>query len=188
MKEGKLLLVDDDRHVLDSMASWLREQGFHVDVADSFDVATSCIDDTDYDLAIVDIRLGDRDGFDLLAYCCEHRPSLTVILITGYGTVETGVEALRAGAFDLLTKPLLDQELFTSFGDTQMVTGTDGLPMRAMAMTFVSALVLKKPILVLVFILIQFLAFFWYSVSFIPLGRTGVKFCLKRCVNLILIK
>lgn len=114
MKEGKLLLVDDDRHVLDSMAAWLREQGFHVDVADAFDVAISCIDDTEYDLAIVDIRLGDRDGFDILAYCCEHRPNLTVILITGYGTVETGVEALRAGAFDLLTKPLLDQELLMS--------------------------------------------------------------------------
>ena len=114
MKEGKLLLVDDDRHVLDSMSSWLRDQGFHVDVADSFDVAISCVDDTEYDLAIVDIRLGDRDGFDLLAYCCENRPNLTVILITGYGTVETGVEALRAGAFDLLTKPLLDQELLMS--------------------------------------------------------------------------
>jgi DNA-binding NtrC family response regulator len=114
MKEGKLLLVDDDRHVLDSMATWLREQGFHVDVADAYDVAISCIDDTEYDLAIVDVRLGDRDGFDVLAYCCEKRPNLTVILITGYGTVETGVEALRAGAFDLLTKPLLDQELLMS--------------------------------------------------------------------------
>src|SRR5205085_5482165 len=53
----------------------------------------------------------DADGLDLLPYCREHRPDTTVILITGYGTVETAVEAIRAGAFDFLTKPLIDEEL-----------------------------------------------------------------------------
>lgn len=73
------------------------------------------------------------------------------------------------------------KQLKSMFDKTRALTTVVFLA--AMAMTFVSALVLKKPILVLVFILIQFLAFFWYSVSFIPLGRTGVKFCLKRCVR-----
>ena len=57
------------------------------------------------------MRLQDGDGFDLLAYAARSTRSLPVILLTGYGTVETGVEAIRAGAFDLLTKPLIDQEL-----------------------------------------------------------------------------
>ena len=114
MKDGKILLVDDDRHVLDSMSGWLREKGYHIDTADSFDVAISMIDEITYDLALVDIRLADRDGFEILAHCCENQPKTAVILITGYATVETGVEALRAGAFDLVTKPLLDEELLMS--------------------------------------------------------------------------
>ncbi len=63
------------------------------------------------DLLLADVRLQDGDGFDLLAYSRQHHPQVPVILLTGYGTIETGVEAIRAGAFDLLTKPLIDQEL-----------------------------------------------------------------------------
>ena len=50
-----------------------------------------------YDLVLVDIRLGDGDGFELLAYCRQKHPATPVILITGYGTVESAVEAIRPG-------------------------------------------------------------------------------------------
>jgi len=60
---------------------------------------------------LADIRLADGDGIDILAHCRKNHPATTVILITGYGTVETAIEAIRAGAFDLLTKPLIDDEL-----------------------------------------------------------------------------
>lgn len=116
MSKASLILVDDDRHVLNSMAGWLRTQDYQVDAASMVPEAITNIDRAaangkPFDLALVDIRLGDRDGFEILAHCRENHPNLTVILITGYGTVETGIEALRAGAFDLLTKPLIDQEL-----------------------------------------------------------------------------
>ena len=111
MKSSSLLLVDDDRHVLDSMASWLREQGFAVTEASGRAEAISYIDKKPFDLVLADIRLQDGDGFDILAHCRRNHPGLTVILLTGYGTVETGIDALRAGAFDLLTKPLIDEEL-----------------------------------------------------------------------------
>jgi DNA-binding NtrC family response regulator len=111
MKRGSLLLVDDDRHVLGSMADWLREQGFAVETAASYATAVAALEKKAYDLALVDIRLPDRDGFDVLAWCRQHQPAVTVILITGYGTVESAVEAIRAGAFDFLTKPLIDDEL-----------------------------------------------------------------------------
>jgi DNA-binding NtrC family response regulator len=64
-----------------------------------------------YDIALVDIRLGDGDGFDLLREIKEKKVETSVILITGYGTVESAVAALKDGAFDFLTKPLIDQEL-----------------------------------------------------------------------------
>src|SRR5689334_13693121 len=109
-KTGHLLLIDDDRHVLESMATWLREQGFQIDTAASVAQAKTLIEKQGYDLVLCDIRLGDGDGFEVLAYTRQQRPGTTVTLITGYGTVDTGIEALRAGAFDLLTKPLIDDE------------------------------------------------------------------------------
>jgi DNA-binding NtrC family response regulator len=106
-----LLLVDDDRLLLDSMAAWLGEQGYEVVTATSVAAAKDVLSRRRVDLALIDIRLPDGDGLELLAYCRTHHPDVVVILLTGYATVETGIEALRAGAFDLLTKPLIDDEL-----------------------------------------------------------------------------
>ena len=108
---GTLLLVDDDRQVLDSMADWLRGQGYQLDTANSYAAAVAAIDRRDYDLLLADIRLNDGDGFDLLPYAHKKNADTAVIMITGYGTVESAVEAIRAGAFDFLTKPLIDAEL-----------------------------------------------------------------------------
>jgi DNA-binding NtrC family response regulator len=111
MSSASLLLVDDDRQVLESMAEWLREQGYRVDVANTHASAAALLDRKTFDLVLCDVRLGDGDGFDVLAHCRQRLPEALVILITGYGSVETAVEAIRAGAFDLLTKPLIDEEL-----------------------------------------------------------------------------
>jgi DNA-binding NtrC family response regulator len=109
--QATLLLVDDDRHVLASMAEWLREQGYPTDTAASLGEAVAAVDRKAYDIVLTDIRLGADDGFDLLTHCRRARPETTVIMITGYGSVESAVEAIRQGAFDFLTKPLIDDEL-----------------------------------------------------------------------------
>jgi DNA-binding NtrC family response regulator len=93
------------------MAAWLGEQGYEVVTATSVAAAKDVLSRRRVDLALIDIRLPDGDGLELLAYCRTHHPDVVVILLTGYATVETGIEALRAGAFDLLTKPLIDDEL-----------------------------------------------------------------------------
>jgi DNA-binding NtrC family response regulator len=97
-RQGSLLLVDDDRHVLSSMADWLREQGYKVDTAGTFAEGVAALERKAFDVMLADIRLGDGDGFDLLAHSRRVRP-------------DTSVEAIRQGAFDFLTKPLIDQEL-----------------------------------------------------------------------------
>ena len=111
---GNLLLVDDDRQVLASMADWLRDQGYPTDTATTLSDGITAVNRKKYDLVMVDIRLGREDGFDLLTYCRKNQPTTPVVLITGYGTVETAVEAIRQGAFDFLTKPLIDEELLLS--------------------------------------------------------------------------
>ena len=111
-QQSTLLLVDDDRHLLASMADWLRQEGYQVDTASTYASAISAIERRNYDLLLVDIRLGDEhDGFDILAHSRKKKPNTAVILLTGYGSVESAVEAIRAGAFDYLTKPLIDEEL-----------------------------------------------------------------------------
>ena len=111
MKAPHLLLIDDDRHLLDSMASWLRERGYQVCAASGFREAVDQLKQRTFDLVLADVRLNDGDGFDVLAHCRKMPAPTAVILLTGYGTVETAIDALRAGAFDLLTKPLIDEEL-----------------------------------------------------------------------------
>ena len=110
-KRASLLLVDDDRQILESMSAWLREQGYQIDTASSLATAVATLARKKFDLVLSDIRLGEEDGFDLIDHCRRMPVAPAVILITGYGTVETAIEAIRAGAFDLLTKPLIDEEL-----------------------------------------------------------------------------
>ena len=111
MSKGTLLLVDDDRQVLASMADWLRSQGYELDTAQNCQQARAAISNRDYSAALVDVRLPDGDGFELLEECRQRHPNTSVIMITGYGTVDSAIDAIRAGAFDFLTKPLIDDEL-----------------------------------------------------------------------------
>jgi DNA-binding NtrC family response regulator len=96
------------------MADWLRSQGYDLDAAARYGDALDMLRRKTYDLVLSDVRLGDGDGFDLLEHCRRNWPSTQVILLTGYGTPDGAIEAIRAGAFDYLTKPLIDDELLMS--------------------------------------------------------------------------
>ena len=110
----KLLLVDDDQHLLHSMGEWLVDCGYPTTICADVASAKFQLAEDQFDLALVDLRLGSEDGFEVLSHCRTHYPNTTVILMTGYATVDTGIEAIRAGAFDLVTKPLIDEELLMS--------------------------------------------------------------------------
>jgi DNA-binding NtrC family response regulator len=114
-KKHQILLVDDDRHLLESMGSWLADIGYRVSLAANREQARAVLGERAIDLALVDLRLGSEDGLELLVECKKHHPNVVVILMTGYATVDTGIEAIRAGAFDLLTKPLIDDEILIAF-------------------------------------------------------------------------
>ncbi|HPZ83764.1 MAG TPA: response regulator, partial [Thermogutta sp.] len=83
MSKATLLLVDDDRHLLNAMAVWLREQGYKVDTGASVQDARRELTQRGYDVAIIDIRLPDGDGFEVLRFAKERYPEMPVILITG---------------------------------------------------------------------------------------------------------
>ncbi len=108
---ASILLVDDDRHLAESMAQWLREMSHEVETAETLLEAKKRLSRRAFDLVITDLRLGQDDGFDLIGYVKAKHPDSSVLVVTGYATPETAVQAVRAGAFDLLTKPLIDEEL-----------------------------------------------------------------------------
>jgi len=111
MPDASILLVDDDLHLASSLADWLIEEGFEVAVADAAGSAIEQLRRHDFDLLITDLRLGEEDGCDLIRHSAKHHPRTRVLAISGYATPATAREVIEAGAFDLLTKPVIDDEL-----------------------------------------------------------------------------
>ncbi|MDZ4851360.1 MAG: sigma-54 dependent transcriptional regulator [Pirellulaceae bacterium] len=114
--EVNLLIVDDDRWLLESMVEWLQSEGFQVQTASSVADGKRKLSEHEFCLVLCDIRLGESDGMDLLKWVKKKAPQTPVMMMTGYAGPEAGSEVIAAGAFDLLTKPLIDQELLISIG------------------------------------------------------------------------
>jgi len=112
MKEEKsILVVDDDRIILDSLCEFLSLEGFQTSRAETLKSAMAELQKQSYSLVITEINLPDGDGFELLDTVRKNFPQTVVIVITGYGTIESAVKAIKRGAYDYLTKPIVDDEL-----------------------------------------------------------------------------
>jgi two-component system, NtrC family, response regulator HydG len=108
---GKLLIVDDELSVRDSLAKWFHEEGYEVGTAENANDALSRMAGSRWDAALVDIKMRGTDGIELQRRMHEIDPDLTVIMMTGYASVETAVTALKNGAYDYVTKPLDPDEI-----------------------------------------------------------------------------
>ncbi len=108
---GSLLVVDDDKHIRVAMADYLRSLGHRTETASDCSEAIRRMEELLFEVVICDVNLPDRDGFELLQWGRENSPDTSIILLTGFGTIESAVEAMRMGAFDYLTKPVIDEEL-----------------------------------------------------------------------------
>jgi DNA-binding response OmpR family regulator len=120
MKEGlvkvvalkkTILVVDDDKSILRTFTRILQKSGYDIDVAETGKEAMEKAESRHFDLALVDIRLPDMDGTDLLAKLKEPLQHTVKIMITGFPSLETGVKALDEGADAYLVKPVKPQEL-----------------------------------------------------------------------------
>ncbi len=108
---GSLLVVDDDRHIQEAMAEYLRGLGHRTETASTCEEALERMAEFPFEVVVCDVNLPDSDGFRLLQWTRENLSDIAVILLTGFGTIESAVEAIRMGAFDYLTKPVIDEEL-----------------------------------------------------------------------------
>jgi two-component system NtrC family response regulator len=101
-----ILLVEDDPGQRRMLSGFLRKAGHEVLEAASADGATEAAKDAEIHLLVTDLRLGGPDGVELLRTLRQEHPDLQAIVLTAYGTVEDAVRAMRAGAYDFLTKPV----------------------------------------------------------------------------------
>lgn len=108
---GSLLVVDDDRHIQNAMADYLRSLGHRTETASTCGEAIERMEEFPFEVVVCDVNLPDKDGFELLQWARDNTPDTSIILLTGFGTIESAVEAIRMGAFDYLTKPVIDEEL-----------------------------------------------------------------------------
>ena len=109
----KILVVDDEPSVTGSLSLILTEAGFEVLTAPSFAESTTILKQTPVDLVITDLRLADASGIDLITHVKKTTPDVEVILMTGYGSLDITIEAIKAGAYYYLEKPYTPDRLFT---------------------------------------------------------------------------
>jgi DNA-binding NtrC family response regulator len=106
----KLLIVDDELPVRNSL-SFALEDGYEIFTAEDGISAVEIISDTDISIVLLDLRLGNEDGISVLKNIKARRPEIAVLIMTAYGTIESSVEAIKAGAFYYITKPINIDEL-----------------------------------------------------------------------------
>ncbi len=107
----RIIVVDDDKIKRTTMRDVLRKAGYNVESFESPIAALTHFETFSADIIITDIRMPGLDGFEVLQKVKSLNPSTAVIMITGYGTIESAVEAMKLGAFDFLTKPFSSDQL-----------------------------------------------------------------------------
>lgn len=106
-----VLVVDDDGIIRNSLSELLRLEGYGVHTGCSFQQALEVLEERPVDIVLADINMPEGNGFELLHVVQRKWPEVVAIMITGYGTIESAVEAIKLGAYDYLTKPVDDDEL-----------------------------------------------------------------------------
>ena len=126
MNKPEVLVIDDEVEVCSFFEFYLREErNYSVDVAYNGIQARKLVQSKKYDLALVDLKLPDTDGITLLKEIKDVNPDCEVVIITGYSTIKSAVEAMKMGAFDYLEKPFDELEELDHLLDRIIKSKTD---------------------------------------------------------------
>jgi DNA-binding response OmpR family regulator len=110
----KILIVDDDNQVRSTLSRFLRAKSYHTDEASSGQTAIEKATSHQFDIVILDLIMPDASGLDVLRELRKITPKTKVIMLTGFATIDSTVEAIKRGASDYLAKPCEPEELDTS--------------------------------------------------------------------------
>ena len=109
-----VLLMEDEMNVAKGLEMVMREEGYEVDLADTGQDALDKLRAREFDLLVADLRLPDMDGMDVVQHVREKRPRTNVVIITGYPSVSSAVQAVKMGVSDYLRKPFTEDEFKTA--------------------------------------------------------------------------
>jgi two-component system response regulator RegA len=118
--ERTLLILDDDRPFLSRLTRAMEARGFIVKACESVAEGLAALESTPPAFAIIDMRLGDGNGLDVISKLKSARPDARGIILTGYGNIATAVTAVKMGAFDYLAKPADADEIYHALMATQI--------------------------------------------------------------------
>jgi two-component system response regulator RegA len=118
-QEMTLLIVDDDRPFLNRLSAAMQARGFSVAIADSVKAGLAAIAQSPPAFAVIDMRLGDGNGLDVICELKTKRPDARGVMLTGYANIATAVTAVKLGAFDYLAKPADADEIYHALMATQ---------------------------------------------------------------------
>jgi DNA-binding NtrC family response regulator len=124
MEKGKVLAIDDEDIVLKSVKKILAEENYEVDVSSSGRQGIDWAIDRPYDVVLTDIRMPDIGGMRVLRDIKRAKPSLAVIMITGYASVQSAVQAMKLGAADYLEKPFTPDQLLKAVASALDIAAT----------------------------------------------------------------
>lgn len=111
MEKERILIIDDDEIIRKSCEKILAPEGFFIASAKDGKEGLKLLSKKNFDLVLTDLRMPDMDGIEVLKRVKEIGPDIEVIIITGYGTVKSAIEAIRYGAYDYIEKPFSPEEL-----------------------------------------------------------------------------
>jgi two-component system, NtrC family, response regulator PilR len=123
--KNQVLVVDDEAHIRELLGMTLSRMGLDAQCAASTAEAFALLARNHYDLCLTDMRLSDGDGLAVVEYVAKHHPNLPVAVITAHGSAENAVAALKAGAFDYVSKPVQLQQLRTLVQQALKLTVVD---------------------------------------------------------------
>ncbi len=111
---NRILVIDDEAIVRTSCKRALEPEGYEVELADSGLAGIECLEKDPFNIILLDLKMPDMGGIEVLKVVMERWPDIKVIIVTGYSTVETAVEALRLGAFNHIEKPFTPESLLAA--------------------------------------------------------------------------
>ncbi len=111
MNSVKILIIDDTTYILELLSEFLGTKGYEVHIARDGAAGIAGLEKDSYDLVLTDLKMPGLGGMDVLNYVIGHCPETLCIILTGHGSIKNAVEAVRAGAYDYLTKPVDLEEI-----------------------------------------------------------------------------
>ncbi|MDH3875806.1 MAG: response regulator, partial [Desulfobacteraceae bacterium] len=107
----KILVVDDEKVIRNGCREVLTQEGYEAILAENGELGLKMIEKAHYDVILLDLMMPGLSGFEVLSHVKTLHPDTSIIVITGYATIENSIEAMRKGAFDFIPKPFSPDQL-----------------------------------------------------------------------------